>query len=317
MRRFHFLGIVLLAPALAVMAAGLGCSGGNTKDGGGGGGTDGGAKDDGSKAGGERTAVEGKGLATLKGKVTYDGTAPKPATLLAEIEKQNDRDHCKKGDTNAQTWKVKDGAVANVVVWIKAPGNKFFKLPADTTSLQDKFVEIDQPFCAFEPHVSLLFPSYYDATTKGRKATGQKLKIKNSAPMPHNTRIGGSSLTNASRSETLPTKTERVLDIKLDTQVITLNCDFHKWMTGFAWTFEHPFAAVSKGDRPKDEKEYGMYEIDKIPAGVPLEVWVWHEAQPSFSGDGKSADGKANGVKLTEMKLNEGDNTLDIKVKAK
>src|SRR5438876_9453120 len=86
MRRFHLLGIVLLAPALAVMAAGLGCSGGNTKDGGGGGGTDGGAKDDGSKAGGERTAVEGKGLATLKGKVTYDGTAPKPATLLAEIE---------------------------------------------------------------------------------------------------------------------------------------------------------------------------------------------------------------------------------------
>src|SRR5262249_52797771 len=163
-----------------------------------------------------------------------------------------------------------NGGVANVVVWIKAPGNKFFKLPEELTNLQGKFAEVDQPFCAFEPHVLVLFPSYYDPTTKGRKATGQKLKVKNSAPMPHNTRIAGSSLINPSKSETLPTKTERILDIKYDTQPITLNCDFHKWMTGFALTFDHPFSAVSKGDRKEDEMDCGKYEITKIPAGAAL-----------------------------------------------
>ncbi|HMC66360.1 MAG TPA: hypothetical protein VKI65_15595, partial [Gemmataceae bacterium] len=238
-------------------------------------------------------------------------------SLLDQIEKQQDKDHCKKGDTNAQAWKVKNGGVANVVVWIKAPGNKFFKLPEELTNLQGKFAEVDQPFCAFEPHVLVLFPSYYDPTTKGRKATGQKLKVKNSAPMPHNTRVTGSSLINPGRSPTLPPKREEVFDIKLDTQYITLNCDYHKWMTGFAWTFDHPFAAVSKGDRKEDEMSYGSYEIAKIPADAALEVWAWHEANPSFTAGGMSAAGAVNGVKIADMTFKDGENTLDIKVKAK
>src|SRR5262249_941899 len=168
-----------------------------------------------------------------------------------------------------------------------------------------------------EPHVSVLFPSYYDPTTKARKPTGQKLKVKNSAPMPHNTRVTGSSLINPGKSPTLPAKSEEVFDIKLDTQYITLNCDFQKWMTGFGWTFEHPYDAVSKGNRKEDEKDFGTYEISKIPAGVPLDVMVWHENQPTFNADGMTVTGTAGGVKLKEITLKEGDNTLDIKVKAK
>jgi hypothetical protein len=38
-----------------------------------------------------------------------------------------------------------------------------------------KEVKVDQPFCHFEPHVSVVFPKYYDSATKKLADTGQKI----------------------------------------------------------------------------------------------------------------------------------------------
>jgi hypothetical protein len=61
-----------------------------------------------------------------------------------------------------------------------------------------------------------------------------------------------------------------------------------------------PYAAVTKAD--------GTYEIQNIPAGVPLQIVVWHEDLPD---DGFSVAGK-KGQSIT---LNSGDNTKDFQIK--
>src|SRR5438132_1000616 len=84
------------------------------------------------------------------------------------------------------TWMVSgDGGVKNVVLWVRAPTDKYFEVPADQQHPAEPVVRIDQPFCAFEPHVSVAFPSFYDG--KAQKKTGQKLEIANSASITNNT----------------------------------------------------------------------------------------------------------------------------------
>src|SRR5438128_3513389 len=149
MRRFHLFGAALMIPTLVIFLAGLGCGGGSKDGGGGGAGTGGGGgTGSGGTAGREKTAIEAKGVATLKGKVTYDGDPPKLPDYKAQMQGQKDKEVCLAGDTSNQTWKVKNGAVANVVVWIKVPPGKFFQLPSDVTNLNGKDVVLDQPHCA-------------------------------------------------------------------------------------------------------------------------------------------------------------------------
>jgi hypothetical protein len=42
----------------------------------------------------------------------------------------------------------------------------------------------------------------------------------------------------------------------------------HPWMTGYLWTFDHPYAAVTDAD--------GKFEMKQVPAGT-WRVVVWHE----------------------------------------
>src|SRR5262245_12488939 len=66
--------------------------------------------------------AQGGKMATLKGKVTYDGdppVLPNLAPKFAAVPK--DAPHCAKGDTEDPTWVVDKGTkgVANAVVYLK------------------------------------------------------------------------------------------------------------------------------------------------------------------------------------------------------
>jgi hypothetical protein len=228
-------------------------------------------------------AQTGGKTATLKGKVTFDGTPPPKANILAKFAGHQDANHCAKGDTEDLTWVVDPATkgVANAVVFLKfaSPPKYDFKatgLPAE--------VDIDQPFCAFKPHVSVV------------DVKDQKLIVKNSAPITHNTRMEGSRIKNPPLNRTLPAGKHEQFAVKSDNVPLRVNCDVHKWMEGYVWAFDHPFAAVTKED--------GTFEIKGIAPG-PVKVVVWHE--PNFFHFG--SDGKA-------MTLKEGDNTLDeVKLK--
>lgn len=306
MKRLRFWGAALLAPALTVFLAGCGdkskeapkAASGETKKSG-----DATAKP--VTTGGEKTPVEGKGVASLKGKVTYDGTPPAPKDLKPEMEKQQDKSHCVMGDTLDPTWTVgKDGGVANVVVFIRAPEGKFLSVPADQQKRSDT-VEMDQPFCLFKPHVVAVQPSVYDPQAKKQVPTGQQFIIKNSAPINHNTAWKGRPLVNDGKNEILKAKDGKmVVEAKPGRpsevggeDLINISCDIHKWMNAKAAVFDHPYYAVTKED--------GTFEIKGIPAGAEVEVVVWHESMGDSLKKGRSE----------KVTLKEGENTKDVKVK--
>lgn len=255
-------------------------------------------------AAGGMTAVEGTGAATLKGKVTYDGTPPPPADLKPFMEKQQDKDHCLKGPTADPTWMVgADKGVKNVVVWLRPPEGKFFKAEAPKGD-----VTMDQPFCLFEPHVVAFAPMMWDPDSKIQKPTGQKFVVKNSAPIPHNTAWSGTNkLVNSGKNEILKAKEGAMpVDAKPGKtsepggeELLTINCDIHKWMTAKAVVLDHPYFAVTN--------EKGEYEIKNAPAGAEVVVAYWHETFP-----GNTLKQAAKTDKIT---LKAGDNEKNFTVK--
>ncbi len=245
--------------------------------------------------------VAGKGTGTLKGRVTFVGALPEIKSEKARMEMQADKERCLMGDTNEQTWKISpDKGVQYVVVWLR-PINQdkgaYFKL-TDAQKKQKKTVTMDQPYCQFEPHVTAFNPDYFDG--KKQEPTGETFKIKNSAPMNHNTAWAGNDLFNKGTNKIIPPKGELDVDAKPGRRnkpgedLLHIHCDLHKWMSAYAWVFDHPFYAVTDKD--------GNYEIKNVPTGVELEVVHWHE---SF-GDKPMAE------KIT---LKDGENTKNFELK--
>jgi hypothetical protein len=258
----------------------------------------------------EVTELENSAWGTLKGKVTLDGPPPanlkqETESLRGQMEMNPDKDRClmaPEAQKEQQEWRINGDAVQNVVVFLRPPEGHYFKVDTKDPTYQEaiKDVVIHQPYCAFVPHVSVLFPSYYDPKAKDhQKATGQTAKVTNDATMKHNTAWDGGPK-NPGANLTLDVGKDLPLSpIHPNYSApIKLNCNIHKWMNGYAWVLDHPYAAVTN--------EKGEYEIKHVPAGVELEIVAWHE-KANF------LEGGARGVKKT---LKDGDNTQDFKVKA-
>ncbi len=315
MSRYRLWGAIFLVPALVALLSTLGCGGGNNKGGGTGGGTTGGgaqsSKGEGTRSSGptkgdKTTALEATETATLKGKVTYDGTPPPRrdfTSLIEKMENPKDRSHCFKGEHSDETWVVGDDkGVKSVIVWLRAPAGKYFKIPEDMQ--MPKEAQVDQPFCAFTPHVQAITTTVWDPKAKKQTSTGLVFKIKNSAPINHNTDWKGRVGLNGGASQIIPAGKDLTIELFpcKDTDVggedlINLRCDIHKWMTGKIAVFDHPFHAVTD--------EHGNYEIKNAPAGVPLSVVYWHE----------SSEKPLRNAPAEEITLKKGENTKDFTIK--
>src|SRR5262249_775278 len=156
------------------------------------------------------------------------------------------------------------------------PEGKYFKIPDNLRHRTDE-VKMDQPYCAFEPHVLAVNPTSWDPQTKKQVPTGQVFKIMNSAPINHNTAWSGNKLLNSGKNEILGAKKgSMMINAKgwRDTDVggeelLGVNCDIHKWMNAFVGVFDHPYYAVT-------DKE-GNYEIKDAPAEAEVVVAYWHQ----------------------------------------
>jgi hypothetical protein len=262
----------------------------------------------------ERTQLTSTGWGNLKGRVTLDGPPPdaeikaENEQLMAAIDKNKEnKDYCLSGDApeadkEQQGWRIgEDGAVQNVVVFLKTPDlSEVFRIDESHKTWKDTVV-LDQPFCAFEPHIVLLFPKYYDIASKKQKSTGQKFKVKNGARIVHKTQWSGGAK-NPGEGVTLAPWNRSDWDVSLEpsSEPVAFRCMLHGWMNAYAWVLDHPYAAVTDKD--------GNYEIKNAPAGVEVRVVAWHEKAGYLEG----------GTKGTPIKLKEGaDTTKDFKVKAK
>lgn len=301
MRCYRLLSLLTLAPVLTLLS---GCGKSSNVDDDIGGPNVGGTTTTQAAVAVVKTPIEAKEVAVLKGVVTFEGTPPgDDGALKKQMGEHKDKNVCLAGNANETSefvWRVNpdNKGVENVVVWVKPPDNKYFKpnTPEEKAWKKDDVV-VDQPHCAFEPHVSIAFAGYFDG--KEKVPSGQKTIVKNSAPVIHNTAWAGNKRLNPGGNPTLQPGTQEVLAIKADPQtVITLGCNVHQWMKGYLWALDTPYFAKTNKD--------GKFEIAGVPAGSEVYVVKWHE-QPGFLGS-------AQGEKIT---LKPGDNEMNFTVKPK
>jgi hypothetical protein len=276
MRRFLVWAAAASCPALA-LALIIGCGGTPTKE------EEKEHKDATPKA--KATFLDGSYKGTITGKVTFEGDKPDLAALTAKLieamkTKPNDNclaDTASEDEKSQQEWRIdKDGGLANVFVWIAPPRGKMFKVDMDKKDWPSEVI-LHQPHCAFIPHCFTVFPKYRDEKNK-LVETGQKLIVKNDAPMPHNTNLSDAGGTNNS----IPAGKEEVEVLEPAARPVAISCNIHGWMRAYAGIFDHPYATVTKPD--------GTYEIKNVPVGAEVTLFAWHEKADYLNKNGSKGE---------------------------
>jgi len=196
----------------------------------------------------QATGKEGK----ISGAINFAGTPQMPSKIDMNADAA-----CVGKNPNAtvETQKVKDGKLANVLVYIKegktADGKNLNELGFQTEQTQAK---LDQDGCVYVPRVLGL-------------QTGQKLLIHNSDETVHTTQA--MSEKNYAWYTTQKINSAPIEKTFTESEIIIpLKCTQHGWMAAYVAVFEHPFFAVTKDD--------GIFEINNVPAGT-YTIAAWHE----------------------------------------
>jgi plastocyanin len=186
-------------------------------------------------AGTGAAAGVGGGSGSISGKVTFAGTAPAPEKIKTSADPKCQEMH-KEGLVRS-TVEVKDGGLANTLVYVKNP-------PAGGSGHTEE-VTLDQQGCMYHPSMLAV-------------RTGQPIKIKNSDDTLHN--IHPRPTKNTEFNIGQPRKgmeTTRTFD--KEEILIPVGCDVHPWMRSYIAVLSHPYFAVTKED--------GSFEIKNLPAG--------------------------------------------------
>lgn len=235
-----------------------------------------------------------------EGTIVFEGALPKISPLNIK-DKSGVCDSpmaIKNGDTVEHTWIIDSDSkgVKNVVVFLEPPLKKYyFEIRKEDTQPNadpaKDMVDLDQPYCAYRPHVQGYFSTYYDED--GYKWSPKHLMIKNSSATGHNIKFSGVNLRARPKVKppsnlNLVSGSEKEVKIWPQDTPLSVSCDIHPWMSGLVWSFDHPYFAIT------DEK--GKFKIPYIPAGQEVRVVVWHESLPGRgfleNGEFKGRDGK-------------------------
>jgi predicted RNA-binding protein with TRAM domain len=226
-----------------------------------------------------------KGTAVIKGKVVFEGDAPKTKPLPPmTADPVCAKAHSKAvPDQGTIVYTAEGNAVPYAFVYVKSGIKGKYDAPKEP-------VEIDQKGCIYHPHVFGM-------------VVGQPMKIKNSDPTNHN--IHSKPTKNSEFNFAQATAgMERVLQGKetfnRPETMIRIKCDVHAWMSSYCNVVAHPFFSVSKSheDTPTKE-ERGTFEIKELPAG-DYELEALH---PNFGSATVKVSVKDGETKEVEIKL--------------
>jgi hypothetical protein len=249
-------------------------------------GTDSAAQDKGDPEPKKIALTPGKN--SLKGKVTFEGDLPDIAKLNAELLGKMKRDsledlpHCQAAeagdDREQQVWRINKAnqGVANVVVFLVAESGTFFACGPDdaaVTAVKDKDLELRQLYCAFKPHVAVLFPEYRDKDNK-RQKTGQKLVLLNDSNKAKGGKPGGISHNFKWGDKNViipPGESKDVINLVPSKKPVMFQSTIHPWASAHIWVLDHPYFALTDAN--------GEYEIKNAPAGN-VRLVAWHEGAP-------------------------------------
>jgi hypothetical protein len=213
-------------------------------------------------------AQQRTGWATLRGTVKVEGDVAPPARL--QVNK--DTEVCAPGGAAVFSEQVlvdsASGGLKNVALY--ALGLSGDNVHPDAAGGKTDEVIFDQKKCIFLSHVAIM------------QAT-QKLKILNSDPVAHNTKIDAKRA--KSINESIPPGGNTFyVPGKSENEPAPVSCSIHPWMKAWLLPLDDSYAAVTTTQ--------GTFEISNLPAGVDLVVQAWHEKTGKKLGD-ISVDGKA------------------------
>ena len=179
------------------------------------------------------TPIDPATVATVKGTVKFDGTAPKASKI------DMSQDPGCKGTNEAENVVVSGGDLANVFVYVKdGLGNRTFDVPKDP-------VVLDQRGCQYHPHVLGVM-------------AGQTVQIKNDDPTTHN--IHPTPKDNREWNESQPPASAAIeKNFAREEVMLPVKCNQHPWMKMYISVVKSPFFAVTAKD--------GKYEIKGLPPG--------------------------------------------------
>jgi plastocyanin len=213
-----------------------------------------------------------EGWGNVTGQVVYGG---EPIPQRQPIPDVKEPACLAKGNPLTEQWVVdpKTRGVRWAVIFLKpAKGQTIPVHPALQKPASDTVI-LDQPTCAFEPHVVTM-------------RAGQKLVANNPMTIAHNVVITG--FRNNFNIQ-IPPGQRHVFELQPETyRPLPISCGAHPWMRAYLWMFDHPYFAVTD--------ETGHFTIKNAPAGT-WNLVVWHEAIGYLGGaagrDGKPIDIKA------------------------
>jgi hypothetical protein len=185
-------------------------------------------------------------FATLSGIVHFSGTVPKAKRINMS------EDPACKGQNEDESLVVRDGRLANVVVYVKSglPNTGWIKFtrfarrsdedPDPTSGI------ILQKGCRYVPHVVAV-------------TTAEKVRIENDDPTTHNIHPmpRANKEWNASQS---PGAEPLVKTFDHPELMIPVKCNVHPWMRAYINVFNHPFYRVTRED--------GTFSFNDLPPGT-------------------------------------------------
>jgi hypothetical protein len=236
------------------------------------------------------------GKSILKGRVVLLGEMPDIEKMNADLvamvndKRKQDAPHClsdKAGlDRLQQVWRInqQNKGVANAVVFLIPEKDTFFACTEDDEAVKkakDRELKVTQPYCAFHPHVDVLFLEYWDRDHK-KHSTGAKLVAYNDTDKAdggglkfgifHNVKCSGPPTLNPDSKGVPAGGSITIGDLQASvTGPLSLQCNAHPWMNANIWVLDAPYFGVTDAD--------GKYEIKNAPKGK-VRVVAWHEGVP-------------------------------------
>jgi plastocyanin len=186
------------------------------------------------------------GKATVRGKVKFEGIAPKAAPINMAADPICAKQHPSpvlSQDVVADA----NGGLQNVVVFI---GDGLGDRTSDTPSQP---AVIQQKGCMYQPHVLAM-------------QTNQKLDVVNSDSTTHN--IHPMPKNNREWNKSQPPRVPIEETFAREEVAIPVKCNVHPWMHGYIAVFKHPYFVVTGKD--------GSFTLSNLPPGN-YTIEAWHE----------------------------------------
>ncbi len=192
------------------------------------------------------TPIDQATVATVRGKVLFQGEKPKLHRIMMDQDPACVAKH--KGPVYSEDGMVNDnGTLPNVFVYVKEGAEKYsFPTPQEAA-------ELDQDGCMYKPHVLGI-------------QVGQTLRILTKDPTTHNIHAMPKDNRDWNMSQA-PGGAPIDQKFARPEIMIPIKCNQHPWMKAYAGVTRHPFYAVTGSD--------GTFTIKGLPPGeYTIEAWT-------------------------------------------